>query len=183
MAWRTAGAFVCSRARDVVRVAMAAVDRDTRGVTDRARRAGQAAHREQHALDVRKVDDRARYRLALVDAQRDFAAREPGAILDGRDIGTVILTHADAKIFVTASLEARARRRWREAANRGERIPYDEVLADIRRRDARDQGRDTAPLRAAPDAVLLDTTDLSIDAAFDAARRIVEAARARSGST
>jgi cytidylate kinase len=122
-------------------------------------------------------------RLVLVDLQRAFAAREPGAIVDGRDIGTVILGDADAKLFVTASVEARARRRWREAVSGGETLSYDDVLADIRRRDARDEGRDAAPLRPAPDAVLLDTTDLSIDAAFDAARRIVEAARARSGPT
>ncbi|HEY2481696.1 MAG TPA: (d)CMP kinase [Caulobacteraceae bacterium] len=122
-------------------------------------------------------------RAAIVEIQRAFAAREPGAVLDGRDIGTVILKDADAKLFVTASIETRARRRWREARARGESLSYEEVLADIRRRDARDEGRDAAPLRPAPDAVLLDTTDLSIDAAFDAARRIVEAARARSGST
>jgi cytidylate kinase len=120
-------------------------------------------------------------RLVLVDLQRAFAAREPGAIVDGRDIGTVILSDADAKLFVTASVEARARRRWREAVSGGETLSYDDVLADIRRRDTRDESRDAAPLRPAPDAVLLDTTDLSIDAAFDAARRIVEAARARSG--
>ena len=122
-------------------------------------------------------------RSVLVDLQRAFAAREPGAIVDGRDIGTVILSDADAKLFVTASVEARARRRWREAVSGGEALSYDDVLTDIRRRDARDVSREAAPLRPAPDAVLLDTTDLSIDAAFDAARRIVEAARARSGST
>jgi cytidylate kinase len=121
-------------------------------------------------------------RRALVDFQRAFAAREPGAVMDGRDIGSVILRDADAKLFVTASVEARARRRWQEAVNRGEAVTYEDVLADIRRRDARDESREAAPLRPAPDAVLLDTTDLSIDAAFDAARRIVEAARARSGS-
>ena len=118
-------------------------------------------------------------RAALVAAQRAFAAREPGAVLDGRDIGTVILPNADAKLFVTASAEARAARRWRETVEGG--ATYEAVLADIRRRDARDEGRLTAPLRRAPDAILLDTTDLSIDAAFDAARRIVEAARAGSG--
>jgi cytidylate kinase len=123
-----------------------------------------------------------RARAAIVELQRAFAAREPGAVLDGRDIGTVILKDANAKLFVTASLETRADRRWRELVRRGESLSYEEVLADLRRRDARDEGREAAPLRPAPDAVLLDTTDLSIDAAFDAARRIVEAARARSGS-
>jgi cytidylate kinase len=122
-------------------------------------------------------------RAALVETQRAFADREPGAILDGRDIGTVILEHAQAKLFITASPEARARRRQRQLESQGETVAYDDILADIRVRDARDEARDAAPLRAAADAVLLDTTDLSIDAAFDAARRIVEAARARSGHT
>ncbi|HEV7157146.1 MAG TPA: (d)CMP kinase [Caulobacteraceae bacterium] len=127
-----------------------------------------------------RVAVHASVRAALIGAQRAFAAREPGAVLDGRDIGTVILPNADAKLFVTASAEARAARRWRETADRD--ATYEAVLADILRRDARDEGRVTAPLRRAPDAILLDTTDLSIDAAFDAARRIVEAARARSGA-
>jgi cytidylate kinase len=123
----------------------------------------------------------ARVREALVATQRAFAAQGPGAVVDGRDIGTVILPDAQAKIFITASAEARATRRWAQLRGQGEDIAYDDVLADIRRRDARDEGRAAAPLRPAPDAVLLDTTDLSIDAAFDAARRIVEAARARPG--
>ncbi len=127
-----------------------------------------------------RVAVHASVRAALIGAQRAFAAREPGAVLDGRDIGTVILPNADAKLFVTASPEARAARRWRESGDRD--ATYEAVLADILRRDARDEGRVTAPLRRAPDAILLDTTDLSIDAAFDAARRIVEAARARSGA-
>ena len=121
-------------------------------------------------------------RAGLVSLQRDFAAREPGAVLDGRDIGTVIVPDAPAKLFVTASAEARALRRWREREARGESVRYEDILADIRERDVRDQSRAVAPLRAAADAVLLDTTDLSIDAAFDAARRIVEAARARAGA-
>jgi cytidylate kinase len=120
-------------------------------------------------------------RQALVAVQRTFAARSPGAVLDGRDIGTVIVPDAAAKLFVTASAEARATRRWREREGRGEGVRYEDVLADILARDARDEGRAIAPLKPAPDAVLLDTTDLSIDAAFDAARRIVEAARARAG--
>ena len=121
-------------------------------------------------------------RAGLVNVQRSFAAREPGAVLDGRDIGTVIVPDAPAKLFVTASAEARAQRRWRESEARGEGVRYEDILADIRERDVRDQSRAVAPLRAAADAVLLDTTDLSIDAAFDAARRIVEAARARAGA-
>jgi cytidylate kinase len=119
-------------------------------------------------------------RAALIAAQRAFAAREGGAVLDGRDIGTVIAPHAQAKLFVTASAEERARRRWRELAAAGEDTSFAEVLADIARRDARDAGRAAAPLKAAADAILLDTTDMTIDAAFDAARRLIEAARARS---
>jgi cytidylate kinase len=118
-------------------------------------------------------------RRALLDFQRAFAKREPGAVLDGRDIGTVIFPEAQAKFFVTASVEARATRRWRQLSARDSAVTYDETLADIRRRDARDAAREAAPMRPSPDAVLLDTTDLDIDGAFDAARRIVEAARDR----
>jgi cytidylate kinase len=112
-------------------------------------------------------------REALVEAQRRFASRPEGAVLDGRDIGTVICPDAPVKIFVTASPETRAQRRALELAGRGERIDYAAVLEDIRKRDARDSGRATAPLKAAADAVTLDTTLLDIDAAFAAALRIV----------
>lgn len=118
-------------------------------------------------------------RRALVQFQRAFALREPGAVLDGRDIGTVIFPEAQAKFYVTATIEARATRRWRQLADHGHGATYAGTLADIRRRDGRDAARGIAPMRPAPDAVLLDTTDLDIDGAFDAARRIVEAARAR----
>ena len=114
-------------------------------------------------------------RAALVDFQRDFAARAPGAVLDGRDIGTVICPDADIKIFVTASPQARARRRLLESRARGETPDPAAVLADIERRDARDCGRSDAPLRAAADAVELETTQLDADAAFAAARAIIEA--------
>jgi cytidylate kinase len=120
-------------------------------------------------------------REALLDVQRRFAAHPEGAILDGRDIGTVICPHAPVKLFVTASPQARAERRWRQLLGRGESVAYAAILEDIRARDARDASRAAAPLRPAPDAALLDTTDLSIDEAFDAARRIVEAARDRPG--
>lgn len=117
-------------------------------------------------------------RAALVDLQRRFSRRPEGAVLDGRDIGTVICPDADVKIFVTASSEERANRRHRELFRRGESVAYETVLADIRRRDARDAGRSSAPLRAADDARLLDTTALDIEAAFRAAVSIVENARA-----
>jgi cytidylate kinase len=117
-------------------------------------------------------------REALVEAQRRFAARPGGAVLDGRDIGAVICPAADVKIFVTASPETRAQRRALELAARGEKVAYAAILADIAQRDARDSGRAASPLRAASDAVLLDTTRLGVEAAFAGALRIVEAKRA-----
>ena len=117
-------------------------------------------------------------RSVVLAFQRDFGRAAPGAVLDGRDIGTVIFPDADVKIFVTASPEVRARRRAAELEQAGGRIDEGEVLADIRRRDERDSTRAIAPLKAAPDAYLLDTTHLDIDAAFRAAIDIVEAVRA-----
>ena len=108
-------------------------------------------------------------RAALVAFQRDFARREGGAVLDGRDIGTVICPEAEVKLFVTASPETRARRRWQETGEGS----YQDVLAQVRARDARDTDRADAPLRPAEDAVALDTTDLSIDDAVKQARAIV----------
>jgi cytidylate kinase len=120
-------------------------------------------------------------RAVLVDFQRGFAAKAPGAVLDGRDIGTVICPDADVKIYVTAEPEARARRRTAEYQAQGQKIDETAVLADIKRRDERDQNRATAPLKPAPDAHLLDTTHLGIDAAIRAAIDIVEAVRAGRG--
>lgn len=116
-------------------------------------------------------------RAALIEAQRTFAARPDGAVLDGRDIGTVVCPDATVKIFVTANAAARARRRVLELAERGEKSDYNAVLTDILRRDARDSERAAAPLRPAADAVQLDTSHLGIEAAFAEALRIVEAAR------
>ncbi len=110
-------------------------------------------------------------RAALLKRQRDFAAQPAGAVLDGRDIGTVITPDADVKLFVTASAEARAARRHMEDSTRD----YDAMLADIVARDARDAGRAEAPLRPAGDALLLDTTDLTIGAAVQRAIALVEA--------
>ena len=120
-------------------------------------------------------------RAALLALQQDFARRPGGAVLDGRDTGTVIAPQAEAKIFVTARPEVRAWRRHKELTERGETLAYDAVLAEIRKRDARDSGRAIAPLKAAPDAALLDTTDLDIEAAFRAVLSIVEAVRAGRG--
>ena len=112
-------------------------------------------------------------RAALLDLQRAFAGRPGGAVLDGRDTGTVICPDADVKLFVTAAAETRAARRHREMAARGDAATYSQVLADIRLRDERDAKRAIAPLRPAKDAVLLDTTALDIEAAFQEALRIV----------
>jgi CMP/dCMP kinase len=120
-------------------------------------------------------------REALVELQRTFARRSGGAVLDGRDIGTVICPEAEVKIFVTASPETRASRRALELKGQGETVDYAEILEDIRRRDARDASRATAPLKAADDAMLLDTTKLDIEAVFQAARAIVEKRLAQVG--
>jgi CMP/dCMP kinase len=157
---------------------------------DRARAVAAA-----EALDPRHFDETALKRQAVGEAaslvsaipevrkvvlafQREFGRTPPGAVLDGRDIGTVIFPDADVKIFVTATPEVRARRRAAELEQAGEHINQADVLADIRRRDERDSKRAIAPLKAATDAHLLDTTHLDIDAAFRAAIDIVEAVRA-----
>ena len=113
-------------------------------------------------------------RKALLERQQAFAAQDGGAVLDGRDIGTVIAPDATAKLFITASAEMRAQRRFDELAGRGLDVHYDEVLADIRARDERDAGREAAPLVAAADAVVLDTTIMSRDDAIAAAIEAVE---------
>jgi cytidylate kinase len=120
-------------------------------------------------------------RKELLAYQRAFARRRPGAVLDGRDIGTVICPDADVKLFVTAAPEERARRRYRELREAGNGISEAEVLADIRRRDERDRNRAAAPLLQAADAHLLDTTNLDIDAAFKAAIDLVDAAMGQAG--
>jgi len=120
-------------------------------------------------------------RATLLAFQRQFAAQSPGAVLDGRDIGTVICPDADVKIYVTATPQVRARRRAAEYQAQGRDIDEAAVLADIIKRDERDSQRAAAPLKQAPDAHLLDTTHLDIDAAIRAAIDIVEATRAGRG--
>jgi CMP/dCMP kinase len=139
---------------------------------------------DESALKTQKITEAAsvvaaipRVRQALMNYQRTFATRPPGAVLDGRDIGTVIAPGADVKLFIVASPEVRARRRVLELQARGEPVEEAEILADLRRRDERDSRRTAAPLVQAPDAHLLDTTHLAIDAAFQAAVEIVEAVR------
>ena len=114
-------------------------------------------------------------RAALLQRQRRFAQQPKGAVLDGRDIGTVIAPDADAKLFVKATPMIRARRRHEELKARGSTLTYDRVLADIRARDQRDAGRSIAPLVQATDATLLDTSFLSIDAAVQKAITLVDA--------
>ena len=116
-------------------------------------------------------------RAALIEMQQNFAARPEGAVLDGRDIGTVICPNARIKIFVTASPETRAQRRALELAGRGEPADFDLILEDVRKRDARDSARQTAPLKQAPDAILIDTTELDKDAVFARALKIVDQRR------
>ncbi|NND17870.1 MAG: (d)CMP kinase [Silicimonas sp.] len=115
-------------------------------------------------------------RAALVAFQRDFARRDGGAVLDGRDIGTVICPDAEVKLFVTASAECRAERRFRELKDAGQVAAYEDVLDEVKKRDARDMGRADAPLRPAADAVEIATTDLTID---EAVARAVAAVRAK----
>ncbi len=173
-------------------VALALIDAGT-SLDDHA-----AAARAAHALDAEKLDDpRLRdramgeaasrisavpeVRAGLLAWQRRFASDPQGAVLDGRDIGTVVCPEAGVKLFITASSEERARRRHRELAGRGESATFAAILADIEARDARDASRAAAPLRMADDAVRLDTTELDADAAFDEAREIVD--RARGGAS
>ena len=122
-------------------------------------------------------------RAAMLDYQRAFARRPEGAVLDGRDIGTVVCPDADVKLYVTASPEVRAERRYRERLDRGEPATLQAVLEDIRRRDERDGGREASPMRLAEDAFLLDTSNLDIEAAFDTAvgeilRKVAQRGRA-----
>lgn len=172
-----------------------------RGVAQRMIEAGRplddetAAARFAETLDLASLDPEAlrsrglgeaasrvaampQVRAALLKMQQDFARQPGGAVLDGRDTGTVIAPEAEAKLFVTAAPEERARRRHVELATRREPTEYCAVIADIRKRDERDSERSVAPLKPAPDAVLLDTTRLDIEAAFRAAIAIVEATRA-----
>ena len=127
------------------------------------------------AQEASKVAVIPEVRAALVDFQRVFARRSGGAVLDGRDIGTVICPDAEAKLFVTASAEIRADRRFRELVANGMRVDFETVLEDVRQRDARDMGRKDAPLRPADDAIQIDTSDLTIEEAIATAIREIDA--------
>jgi CMP/dCMP kinase len=154
---------------DVVAAVAAARSLDPKTLDDSALRGPAAGDAASMVAKIPEV------RAALLDYQRTFAAQPGGAVLDGRDIGTVVCPNADIKIYVTATPEERARRRHLEHQSRGETLDYDTVLADILARDARDSGRDIAPMEAASDAVRLDTTTLDADQAFAAALKIITA--------
>jgi cytidylate kinase len=150
----------------------AAKSLDLNGLDDprlRERRMGEAASQVAAFPPVRE---------ALLELQREFAHQPRGALLDGRDIGTVVCPQADVKLYVSASPEARAHRRYLELRERGEHVDENEIYQDILKRDRRDQERTAAPLRKADDAHLLDTTNLDIEQAFKAALGMINAARA-----
>jgi cytidylate kinase len=132
--------------------------------------AGQAASRVAAIPQVR---------AALLEFQRAFARQVGGAVLDGRDIGTVVCPDADVKLWVDAAIETRAERRWKELQAMGEKLTLEEMIAQLKERDTRDRTRKDAPMQAAADAVLIDTTHLTIDAAVDKAREAVDAVLAR----
>jgi cytidylate kinase len=115
-------------------------------------------------------------RRALVEAQRSFSTRTPGTVLDGRDIGTVVCPRAPVKLYVTASPEVRAKRRYDEILSKGGSADFDAIFADVKTRDERDMGRADSPLKPAEDAHLLDTSEMSIEAAFLAAKTLIDAA-------
>lgn len=175
--WLDTGLLYRAVAREVL---AAGADLEDAGAAARAAAALDAASLADAALRSTGVGEAASVvakhpavREALLDFQRNFAKTPPGAVLDGRDIGTVICPHADVKIFVTADVEVRARRRFEEYDRRGENVTYEEVLEIIRARDARDASRAAAPLLRAADAVLLDTTCMDVEAAFGAALDII----------
>ncbi|MEM6410648.1 MAG: (d)CMP kinase [Pseudomonadota bacterium] len=154
---------------DETAVARIAAALDLSGFEDRHLRTasvGQAASRVAALPAVR---------AALLELQRNFARRPEGAVLDGRDIGTVICPDADVKLWIDADLAERARRRRVELEGSGQSISQAEMVAHLKERDARDRSREAAPMQKAEDAVLIDTTDVDIDAAVDKARAVVEA--------
>jgi CMP/dCMP kinase len=166
-------------------VLRAGEDVDDAAAAERQARALDFAHLEPAALRTLEAGQAASrvavhpsVRETLRGFQRDFARQPGGAVVDGRDIGTVIVPDAPAKLYITASPAARAHRRWLQLKASGEPATPEDILADIARRDAVDSGRADSPMRPAADAALLDTTEMTIEAAVDAARRIVEAARA-----
>lgn len=167
-------------ARDMLRGGLPLEDE---AAAERAARALDPATLEDPSLRVRHMGEAASViaqfpavRAALFEAQKNFAAQRAGAVVEGRDIGTVIFPDADVKLFITADLAERARRRHRELSALGETVTEAAVFADLEKRDHRDKYRAASPLRIAEDAYLLDTTKLDIEAAFFAAVRLIDAA-------
>lgn len=115
-------------------------------------------------------------RRALVEAQQAFSMKAPGTVLDGRDIGTVVCPDATVKLYVTASADVRAKRRYEEIIAKGDEADYDDIFADVKKRDERDMGRADSPLKPADDAHLLDTSKMGIEAAFQAAKSFIDVA-------
>ncbi|RJG46913.1 (d)CMP kinase [Mesorhizobium sp. DCY119] len=143
-------------------------------------------HLDREGLSAHAVADAAsrvaviaEVRRILVEKQRAFANQDGGAVLDGRDIGTVVCPEAEVKLYVTASAEVRAMRRLRDIEGRGGKADFDEILSDIKLRDERDMGRADSPLKPAADAHLLDTSEMSIETAFLAAKAIIDDAIAK----
>ncbi len=176
--YRAVARDVLAGGQDLMDAAMAALAASRLGVETladpglRSAGIGEAASRVARHAQVRAV---------LLAYQREFAQSAPGAVIDGRDIGTVICPDADVKFFVTASPEIRARRRFLELSQSGADVTEADVLTDIRVRDERDRSRGASPLVRAKDAILLDTTNLDIDATFRAAIDLIEAAMGQAG--
>jgi cytidylate kinase len=141
--------------------------------------AEQELRNERVAAMASRVAAMPKVRQALLDYQRSFARKPPGAVLDGRDIGTVVCPDADLKIFLTASTEVRARRRYQELQSTGYSVDYQSVLDDLKARDDRDAGRAAAPTRPAADAILIDTSDMTRDEVLDAVMALVDARKKR----
>ncbi len=169
--YRAVGRRVLDRGADPRDAAVAAAEARALTPDDLARGDLRGPAADMAASAVAAIPE---VRAALLDWQRDFGARH-GAVMDGRDIGTVVFPAAPVKLFVTASSEARAHRRWSELQARGQDVPLAQVEAEMRARDAQDAGRSTAPMKPAEDATLLDTTLLDAEAAFQAALRVVRA--------
>ncbi|MEO1324336.1 MAG: (d)CMP kinase [Pseudomonadota bacterium] len=154
---------------DVAALAKVARGLDLNDFSEEELRSGDAGQAASKVASVPEV------RAALLELQRAFAHQPKGAILDGRDIGTVVCPDADVKLWVDADVEIRAERRWKELTQKGETLSLGEMIAQLKERDERDRNRKDAPMVAAADSVLIDTSDLTIDAAVDKARAAVDA--------
>jgi cytidylate kinase len=178
LAYLDTGALYRAVARDVRRAGLSLEDPKAAAAAARALDAATLADpalRDPGAGDAASIVAKIpQVRAALLEFQRDFARQEPGVVLDGRDIGTVVLPDADVKIFVVAETEVRACRRHLELSSKGEPVTYEAVLEVIRRRDERDRMRDAAPMKPAADAWVLDTTALDAEQAFRAALELIE---------